>query len=82
MALRARTFVEERFDWSVIGRRQLEAWGLDAEVGARRSGTGGDGRDKGPGTEPERGRGDGSGEGDASLADEAPGPRGAVAGIR
>jgi GT2 family glycosyltransferase/glycosyltransferase involved in cell wall biosynthesis len=29
MAVRARAFVEERFDWSVIGRRQLEAWGLD-----------------------------------------------------
>jgi glycosyltransferase involved in cell wall biosynthesis len=28
MAVRARAFVEERFDWDVIGRRQLEAWGL------------------------------------------------------
>ena len=30
MAVRARAFVEERFDWSVIGRMQLGAWGLAA----------------------------------------------------
>jgi glycosyltransferase involved in cell wall biosynthesis len=29
MAERARAFAEERFDWSAIGRRQLEAWGIE-----------------------------------------------------
>jgi O-antigen biosynthesis protein len=76
---RARTFVEERFDWSVIGRRQLEAWGLGANLDARRSEPG-ERRGAHPGTDLRDGGGNGSGEGD--FAGDAADPRGAVAGSR
>jgi glycosyltransferase involved in cell wall biosynthesis/GT2 family glycosyltransferase len=46
--VRARAFVEERFDWSVIGRQQLEAWGLAAAAETSKPGARTEEDDAGP----------------------------------
>lgn len=77
MVDRARSFVEERFDWDVLGRRQLDAWGL-GDLVARADADSGRGASAGS----QNGGSNGTGASEAPLADEAAGPRGAVAGVR